>query len=1032
MGVATAVGPLSQATEGAVGGRKPLWYRPVEAPREGRQAKETGVARRLVPFVGLLALIALAAGSGVASAGGGDTNPGGTPGRSSSDVWIVRLAEPPVVAYDGGIRGLAATRPRPGQKIDPASPDVVRYVAYLDSRHAAVLAGVGGRRIYDYRYAFNGMAAQLTPAAVARLRADSAVLSVEQAREEAGDTATTPAFLGLTDATNGLWAAKGIKGEDVIIGVLDSGIWPESKSFSDRSANGKLAYRQVPGFHGKCASSETVTDGTWDANNCNRKLVAAQFFCASRDCATVLEHEFLSPRDYNGHGTHTASTAGGNEGVAATGSAALFGTVNGIAPRARIAAYKVCWDNGEGGCGANTGDAVAAIDQAVADGVDVINYSISGTRTNYLDAVEVAYLFAADAGVFVATSAGNSGPGATTVAHISPWLASVAAGTHNRSGTGAVTLGNGATYTGASLTSAVGPAPLVYAGAVKLAAADLTEASLCFPGTLDPAQVTGKVVLCDRGVNARVEKSDTVRLAGGVGMVLRNLTEGSLNADLHSVPTVHVNHTDGPLIKSYIDGAAGAATAQLSQAVVNTSAPAPDVAAFSSRGPSLAGGGDLLKPDFMAPGVDILAAVAPPGNGGRDFDIYSGTSMSSPHVAGLAALLTQAHPEWSPAAMRSALATTADAESRAGLNVPFNTGSGHVRPNRAVDPGLVYDAGFADYLAFLKGQRLCCATSASIPTLDASDLNQPSIAVGDLAGSQTMTRRVRNVGATAATYTATVSAPAGFTVTVSPSSLALQPGETKSFQVTVLRTTGPLNTYRSGALTWSDGTHIARSPIVVRPVAIAAPAQVAGTGTSGATSFDIRTGYNGTLSYAKRGLVPAATASGTVTDDPTDDFDTTNPDANQGITTTDVTVPAGSSYARFSLFDEFTDGEDDLDLYVYRVNADSSKTLVGLSGGGTSAEEVNLSNPAAATYKVYVHGWQTDGPDADYTLFSWVLGTADAGNMTVSGPAAATIGGTATVNLNWSGLAAGTRYLGQIAYQEGTTTHGTTVVRIDG
>ncbi|MDQ3803804.1 MAG: S8 family serine peptidase, partial [Acidobacteriota bacterium] len=382
--------------------------------------------------------------------------------KSSSGKYIVRMSEDPVVAYKGGIPGLRATKPAKGKKIDPNSPDVIKYAAHLDSRHDAALSHVGGgRKLYDYRYTFNGFTAELTRGQASKLAATPGVLSVEADREQTMDTSSTATFLGL-DAANGLWnqlGGVGTSGEDVIIGIIDSGIWPEHPSFSDRtgvgpnSQEGKLGYHQIPGWHGKCTPGEEFA-----ASNCNQKLIGAQYFYEGRGVGSVLPHEFLSARDFNGHGSHTASTAGGNNGVPATGAAALFGSTTGMAPRARIAAYKVCWDNGAGGCGANSSDSVAAIDQAVADGVDVINYSISGTRTNYLDAVEVAYLFAADAGVFVATSAGNNGPTASTVAHISPWLAAVAAGTHNRTGTGTVTLGNSATFSGASLTPAVGPA----------------------------------------------------------------------------------------------------------------------------------------------------------------------------------------------------------------------------------------------------------------------------------------------------------------------------------------------------------------------------------------------------------------------------------------------------------------------------------------------------------------------------------------------------------------------------------------------
>jgi subtilisin family serine protease len=997
-------------------------------------------ARRALSAVVAVALTFGVVAIASAGVGGSTENPSGKKQRGTgSGVYIVRLSDQPVVAYEGGIPGLTATKPAKGKKLDPSSPNVTRYVSYLDGKHAEALGAVGGQKVYDYRYSFNGFAARLSEAQAAKLEGLAGVLTVEKAVDVVMDTATTPAFLGLTDASAGLWTApRNIKGENVVIGIIDSGVWPESKSFSDRDAAGKLVYQPNPGlWHGrKCTPGEQ-----WDASLCNQKLIGAQYFCESRGCDGVLEHEFLSPRDYNGHGTHTASTAGGNEGVRTTGAAELFGSVNGIAPRARIASYKVCWDNGAGGCGANTGDSVAAIDQAVADGVDVLNYSISGTSTNYLDAVEVAYLFAADAGVFVATSAGNSGPTASTVAHISPWLASVAAGTHNRNGNGSVTLGNGSTYNGASLTPGVGSSPFVHSTAVGLPGADANLVRQCFSAAgnagvavLDPAKVAGKIVLCERGgaapANARVDKSAAVREAGGVGVVIANVAANSLNADLHSIPTVHVDHVAFPALAAY--AATAGATASIAQATVVLNAPAPDVAAFSSRGPSRAGGGDILKPDFMLPGVDILASVAPPGNAGKDFDIYSGTSMSSPHVAGAAALLTQAHPDWSPAAMRSAMATTADTTSRSGLTAPFNVGSGHVRPNLMVDPGLVYEAGFADYLAFLKGQGLCCASSASIPALDASDLNQPSLAVGDLAGVQTLTRRVTNVGGAAASYTATVAAPAGFTVNVNPATLAIAAGETKTFTVTITRTDGPLNTYRFGSLTWSDGAHSVRSPIVVRPVAIAAPAELTLSGTSGATSYGIKTGYVGTLAYAKRGVIPSQVFSGTVPDDPTSNFNTGNPAGNQGISTHDIVVPAGTSLLRVSMFDAETDGDDDIDLYLYRVNADTTLTLVGTSGGGTSAEQIQLANPTAATYRLFVHGWETDGPDASYSLHSWALGTADAGNLTVTGPATATIGGTGTVNLSWSGLDAGKRYLGAVLYQEGATTHGTTIVRVDG
>ena len=951
----------------------------------------------------------------------------------SSAVYIVQLIDAPVAAYSGGIPGLRATAPAKGKKINSLDSDVVKYVDYLTTRQNDKLAKVGAQKTYGYAYSFSGFAAKLTARQAADLRADPDVVQVERTQEVLMDTATTPDFLGLKDPVNGLWS-QGIKGEGIVIGILDTGIWPESLSFTDRTGTnpndkeGKLDYHQIPGWNGKCTPGEQ-----FNASLCNQKLIAAQYYCAARSCETgVLPHEFVSPRDFNGHGTHTASTAGGNEGVATTQGAALFGTVNGIAPRARIAAYKIGWDNGAGGAGANTGDVVAAIDQAISDGVDVLNYSFSGTQTNYGDSVEIAFLFAAQAGVFVATSAGNAGA-TGTVAHISPWLASVAAGTHDRSGSATIMLGNGATYVGASLTD-IASGNVVLATASGLATATPNLLRQCFSASaagapqLDPAKVAGKIVVCERGgaapLNARIDKSVAVREAGGVGVILYNVVSSSINADLHSLPTIHVNNVAGGEIVAYVSSAGAAATASLSRAIVNRTAPAPDIAAFSSRGPSTAGGGDILKPDIMAPGQDILAAVAPPGNAGKDFDIYSGTSMSSPHIAGIGALLTQAHPDWSAAAMRSAMATTASAStatSFSGGNSPFNIGSGQVRPNLSTNPGLVYEAGFDDYRGFLRGQGLCtfCFGTSPASIISASDLNQPSIAIGSLAGSRTVTRRVTNVGS-AGTYNVAVAAPAGLTVTVTPASLVLAAGASATYTVAVTRTTATLNTYAFGSLTWSDGSHTVRSPLVIRPVALAAPAQV--TGTGGPISYNVTFGYTGAFTATGGGLVPAVTATGTVTDDPTDSFVPGGP----GTTSFSVAVPAGTTHARFSLFNEFTDGVDDLDLFVFN----SAGTLVGVSGGGTTAEEVNLRNPAAGTYTVWVHGFATEGPDANFTLFRWLVGAA-VGNMDVSAPASATLGTTGTINLTFSGLAPATKYLGNVTYGGTTGMPNPTLVNVN-
>jgi hypothetical protein len=965
--------------------------------------------------------------------------------KANNGIYLVRLLEDPVVAYKGGIAGLKATKPGKGQKIDPNNADVVRYVGYLDSRHtdALVRAG-GGRKLYDYRYTFNGFAAQLTPAQAEKMASLPGVVSVSPDELHEADTSSTPTFLGL-DATGGLWeqlGGVGSAGDGIIIGVVDSGIWPESLSFTDRigsngnaKKDGKLDYHQIPGWHGKCKPGEK-----FNASMCNQKLIGAQWFNAGWGGDAGIDEkrpwEFNSVRDYNGHGTHTSSTAGGNHGVTTTGPASVFGPISGMAPHARIAMYKALWSLQDASTASGyTSDLVAAIDQAVADGVDVINYSVSGTLTNFLDPAQVAFLHAADAGIFVACSAGNSGPTTSTVAHPGPWLTTVAAGTHNRNGEGSVTLGNGVTYNGASVASPVGPAHLIDSITAGLPGADPTMVSLCFAaddngGTpvLDPAKVAGKIVICDRGVTARVNKSLAVQEAGGVGMILVNTSVISLNADFHFVPTVHLQVTDRAAVKAY--AATVNPTATINQATMVYTVPAPFTASFSSRGPLRAGDGDLLKPDVIAPGQDILAAVAPPGNDGLDFNLLSGTSMSSPHVAGLAVLLKDLHPDWSPMMIKSALMTTAyDVLDGPNTNplVIFRQGAGHVKPNSAADPGLVYNAGSNDWMAFLCGTTTgvsattCNALAVQGYSLDPSNLNVASIAIGEMAGVQTVTRKVTNVDSKTATYTPSYTGMAGFTVAFNPSSLTLTPGQTKSFTVTFTKTTAALNAYTGGQLTWTEtgGTHSIRIPMVVRPVALGAPEEVSGIYN---VSYNVKFGYSGSFAATARGLVPATTSTGSVMTDPDSIF---TPVANPYTVSFDVVVPAGTTYARFSLFDASSTPGSDFDLYVYR-----GSTLVGASAGLQANEEVNLLNPAADTYTVWVHGFKTSNPSS-FTLFAWVLDSTAAGNMTISAPASATVGGTGAIDLSFSGLTAGIKYLGSVAYSGSSGMPNPTIVRVD-
>jgi subtilisin family serine protease len=995
----------------------------------------------------------------------------------SRSTYIVQLAAEPKASYNGSIPGYAATQPAPGARFNGRAPAALAYAAYLDAQQQSVASTVAGAPIVArYSTVYNGFAAQLTPAEVQALLANPLVVAVHPDEARKLETISTPAFLGLS-APGGIWSqAPGgvpIKGEDIIIGVVDGGIWPESPSYADRIngatpvfSGGSVAYGPPPaGWTGTCVAGEGFTP----ALHCNNKLIGARFFNQGFLASGQTKHwtEFYSPRDsvagatgHGGHGSHTSSTAGGNSNAPASLSGINLGFASGMAPRARIAAYKVCYTYVNAAATDGTGsqnscytsDSVAAIDQAVADGVHVINYSISGSQTSVNDPVEQAFLRAATAGVFVAASAGNSGP-AVAVAHVSPWLTTVAASTHNRSLSGDVTLGNGAVYTGASINPTALPAtPIVRAEDAVLPGA--TNPSLCFsnPPSLDPAKVSGKVVACTRGTNARVDKSLAVLNAGGVGMVLVDNGAG-LVAEVHSVPTVHVSAANGALIKSYAMTAG--ATAALSAFYNAGAAPAPIMAGFSSRGPNM-GDANMLKPDLTAPGVDVIATVTPGlsqaqrdavANGTfvppPEWASYQGTSMSSPHVAGLAALLKQAHPTWSPAAIKSALMTTALPTLNDGLAgeqnglLPWSQGAGHVTPNVAIDPGLVYDNGRTEFIRYQCKVNKAAVTPASdcttYGTLDETyNYNLPSITVGSVVGSVVVTRKVTNVSTSPGTYTASASVP-GFTTVVSPSSMLVGVGETKTFTVTMTRTTAVDNQWNYGSLAWTDGVHTVKSPVTARVgKLIDAPALITGTTTSGSRLITVKTGFAGRMTANKGGmkavtlgpvvsLTPSPLSSAQLKTICTAGSDTAS------VKVYPVTVPAGAILARFELRNAEAGPNNDHDLMLLAPNG----TAV-YSGNDGSNEAAQLVAPAAGAYKVCVVAY---GGAAVMThqLSSWVISTADASStLNVMLPGNVVSGGTATVGVSWNSLVAGGRYFGGFQYKDPNgTVAGTTLVQVE-
>ena len=966
--------------------------------------------------------------------------------KGGAQSYIVLLEQLPLVAYEGTTPGLPATRPAQGAKIDPYATASVNYSAYLRTLQDKVLSDSGvpkSAQIHSYTVALNGFSVLMTDDQAEEMRNQPGVTKVMKDEWRYPDTDSSPLFLGL--ATNPtLWRPSqriGYDGEGVIVGVIDSGIWPEHPSFAD---DGSLPPAPVlDDSRPNCEFGNAAHNPNDVPFTCNNKLVGArQMLDTYRALFGADPAEYDSARDDNGHGTHTASTAAGNDDVAAGMYGLPLGTVSGIAYRAQVIAYK-----GLGDLGGLTSDLAAAIDQAVADGVDVINYSIGGGASTP-GADEIAFLFAEDAGVYVATSAGNSGPNPSTMGNpgTMPWMTTVGANTQPRFLQGTVVLGNGNEHVGASVTPGTG-------GSFPLVDAEFAGGDLCIPGSLGP-EVVGKIVLCRRGGIARADKSLAVYLAGGEGTVFYNNNDvDNLHSDTHWAPTVHVDQSAGLAIKAYIASAGAGATAEIVGEQIGKWVSAPSMAIFSSRGPNPVAP-DVIKPDITAPGVQILAGNTPTPIGsypGELFQAIAGTSMASPHVAGVFALIKQANPDWSPAIAKSAVMTTAyqdvvdnDRTSQAG---PFAMGSGHLDPGKkwqagtVFRPGLAFDAGLFEYAAFTCGMEWGVFTPGSCDFLDSidipsdpSDLNLPSIGVDGLPGMQTVQRTVTSVDGSAIKrrYFAYVDEPPGYSVTVVPSILALEGGQSATYEVIITNESAPVDEWRFGSLTWKEqnlwglpklnGANV-YSPIAVRSIPFYAPEMIEGSGESGSTSFDVNFGYTGSYSAAAHGLVPAGVTATNVVQDPDQSFD-----PGDGFSNLHMFNLSGEIHFRIALPPEATEPGADLDIFVF----DPDGIFYAQSTNAGTDELIVVDNPMDGTWSVYVHGWATPGGDSDYDLHSWMISATPGGSLNIdSAPASATSGTTGTIDLSWSGATAGQWRFGAVSHTGPTGLMGLTLIEVD-
>ncbi|KAL2484312.1 subtilase family protein [Forsythia ovata] len=695
--------------------------------------------------------------------------------------------------------------------------------------------------IYSYKNVINGFSALLSPEEAAKISEMDGVISVFHSHPTTSRLHTTRSwnFINLLEGIGDPnppnaqdLLLKANYGKDVIVGVLDTGVWPESESFNDNGMD------PVPrSWKGICQNGVA-----FNSSQCNRKLIGARYYLRSYEAyygALNTGLDFRSPRDINGHGTHTSSTIGGRRVPNASSIGGLgSGTATGGAPLVRLAIYKVCWPiPGQTDSTCLDDDMLAAFDDAIADGVHVISVSI-GTNTSTPfknDGTAIGALHAVKRNIVVACSAGNSGPTTSSVSNVAPWIITVGASSIDRTFSSPIVLGNDMIIEGQSVTPFGNRTyPLVYASDVENpgTTTNLTT-GLCLQGTLSPALVRGKVVFCWIGDTFETLE---VQRAGGVATVLGNTYDGrGVLGSPYLIPAtvVYFNKID---IFNYIETNQNPNVTLIQPKTLLGTKPNPFMAPFTSRGPS-AIEPNILKPDITAPGLNILAAwseVSSPLNVHADkrvikYNIESGTSMACPHVAAVAALLKAIHPDWSSAAIRSAIMTTAKITNNVGTQItnsqgniatPFDYGAGHIQPSKAADPGLVYNASYNDYLLFL-----CSSTGNSLdPSIKCpqqlpspSDLNYPSLSIAHLKGSRTVKRTVTNVGTKSSSYSVRINPPQGYLVQISPTTLDFSTvGESKSFSITITaQSTAKKSVFAVGWYTWSDGIHQVRSPITV-------------------------------------------------------------------------------------------------------------------------------------------------------------------------------------------------------------------------
>lgn len=933
---------------------------------------------------------------GLAADPGGDSPrpeiPFGT-AKADQDIipgqYIVQFSEAPLAVYEGGVPDLPPTKPsaKGEKKLDAAHPDSINYLNYLQGSQADMLQkmeqelGRGISATQVFKTAFNGVAVEMSAAEARQVAKLPGVVRVTPDRMRQLHTDNGPRWIG----ANGLWngsVAGPTKGEGIVVGVIDTGINPANPSFADIGGDGYDHSNPRAWYYGFCDPSHPDYNAAFA---CNDKLIGAYDFTRTLPTPAVLY-------DNDGHGSHTASTAAGNvinSAPLVAPTITINRPISGVAPHSNLISYKACL----GSCPLSA--LIAAIDQATLDAVDVINYSIGGGATDpWSDPDSLAFLNARQAGVFVAVSAGNNGPGSETLGSPgnSPWLLTVGSSSHDRAFVNSLTSMTRSdglallNISGRSVTGSLAARSIVYAGNYI----NINYYNQPDPLCLQPfpaGTFSGQIVVCDRGTNPRVDKGTNVQAGGAGGMVLANDAPNgnSLNADAHVLPAVHITFNDGIALKNWL-----AASSNHQAAIAGTSANVNPVygdimSSFSSRGanPPLL---SIIKPDVSAPGQDILAADGI--NNAATWGLLSGTSMASPHAAGAAALLLSLNPGWSPAKVQSALMGTADPtvlkEDGTTPATPFDTGAGRVDVSQAAQIGFVLDETYSNFLN-------------ADPSLggDPKTLNIPSLGREDFVGSTTWTRTLASTAN--ATWTASVVNPPGVTLTVNPSSFALTAGGTRQITITANAGSAALGTWLFGSVLFTPsggGATAVRFPVALKRVFSTLPTSlryddVRKNSMAIEKNLEVLPAITN-LAVSRNGLVPATVYEGNLYQDPTNydpydgNWDPDDSSNKDGVWAQTITVPAGSKRLVTEIVKTTS---PDIDLYLWRLNGATFEWYCTSASFG-SKEYCSIADPPAGNYYAFIQNWEASDPTGatpdDVELAAAVVPGASSGNFSVT------------------------------------------------